>query len=212
MERVTLLAMDKFTKYVALFIVSTALVLGIVKLTRKEKLHFITPTYVQTTITIPAIAYKHTSSQRGGDQKSEIELFSNNYLIVKVPTTSHPTALLYKNHKLPLIKVKTQKNVTIYKTPPIKVEIPQPSVEVKLLYRKKIGYKIPQEALISYKNRHYIIAKKGDTILPLTVTIKKKQNNFYIVEQNLANLQIALISQQKLRQELKKLLQKEKKE
>ncbi len=203
--------MKKLTKYLALFLVGTALVLGIIKLSHKEQLHFITPSLVQTTITIPTIAYKHKPPHKELDQKGRISLFSHNYLVVKVPKSSHPTALIYQNQSFPLIKLKEKKHFILYKTPFIPREIDKSSVKVQLLYEKKVGYKIPQEALIFYKGKHYVIVKKGDKLLPLLVTIQKKENNSYIVKQNLANLQIALISQEQLDKELQKLLVKKEK-
>ena len=208
----SLLGMDmkNFTKYLAILIVTIAFILGVLKITQKEQLRFTTAQHIQSSITIPTIAYKQSPKKPQGDTKSSLKLFSQNYLIVKVPKNSHPTALIYNDQKLPLTQLRTTKSITIYKTPPIKRGIDKEAVDVKLLYQKDRGYKIPKSALIQHNNTTYIIVKEHNTLKPLQVTIIKDLGDSIIVAENLKDLQIAIASKKRLLEEFQKLIAQKK--
>lgn len=202
--------MKNFTKYLAILIVTIAFILGVLKITQKEQLRFVTPEHVQSSITIPTIAYKQSPQKPQGDTKNSIKLFSQDYLIVKVPKNSHPTALLYNDQKFPLTQLQTTKSLTIYKTPPIKTGIDTSRVDVKLLYQKDRGYKIPKSALIQHNNTTYIIVKEHDTLKPLQITIVKDLGDSVIVSENLKDSQVAIASKKRLLEEFQKLIAQKK--
>ncbi len=201
--------MEKIAKYLTLLLVGIAIVFGIIKLTKKEQLRFITPKKIVSQPKITALASKKESNtSTRADQKSKIPLFASNYLIVKVPSEELPEVLIYQDTTYPLRKIEEQKGFALLATPIIKKPIPKKRVEVSLRYKRRRAFAIPLDALITYNDTTYLLIKDGNQLraVEAKVLAKKREKHIALVQNELSGKEVALASKERLLQELRKLL------